>query len=148
MWAYDIISSVVNAPVAQLDRVFGYEPKGRGFESLPAYHLWNNFCIPSKSYSFFVRKPHNYALFRAFGKFSEGLIFLKKQQKMSKNKSGSAYVTEKNLTSVLQGFEPKCPKPAWPGHFSNFCKKVYFWSYYKFSQKSEHRKGLEPFKPA
>ena len=25
------------APVAQLDRVFGYEPKGRGFESLPAY---------------------------------------------------------------------------------------------------------------
>ena len=26
------------APVAQLDRVFGYEPKGRGFESLPAYH--------------------------------------------------------------------------------------------------------------
>ena len=26
------------APVAQLDRVFGYEPKGRGFESRPAYH--------------------------------------------------------------------------------------------------------------
>ena len=25
------------APVAQLDRVFGYEPKGRGFESLLAY---------------------------------------------------------------------------------------------------------------
>ena len=25
------------APVAQLDRVFGYEPKGRGFESLQAY---------------------------------------------------------------------------------------------------------------
>ncbi len=25
-----------NAPVAQLDRVFGYEPKGRGFESLLA----------------------------------------------------------------------------------------------------------------
>lgn len=24
------------APVAQLDRVFGYEPKGRGFESLLA----------------------------------------------------------------------------------------------------------------
>ena len=28
----------VYAPVAQLDRVFGYEPKGRGFESRPAYH--------------------------------------------------------------------------------------------------------------
>ncbi len=27
------------APVAQLDRVFGYEPKGRGFESLLAYHV-------------------------------------------------------------------------------------------------------------
>ena len=26
------------APVAQLDRVTGYEPVGRGFESLPAYH--------------------------------------------------------------------------------------------------------------
>ena len=26
------------APVAQLDRVFGYEPKGRGFESLSARH--------------------------------------------------------------------------------------------------------------
>ncbi len=25
------------APVAQLDRVSGYEPEGRGFESLPAY---------------------------------------------------------------------------------------------------------------
>ena len=27
------------ALVAQLDRVFGYEPKGRGFESLPAHHI-------------------------------------------------------------------------------------------------------------
>ena len=26
------------APVAQLDRVFGYEPKGQGFESLLACH--------------------------------------------------------------------------------------------------------------
>ncbi len=29
------------APVAQLDRVFGYEPKGRGFESLLARHAKN-----------------------------------------------------------------------------------------------------------
>ena len=28
-----------SAPVAQSDRVFGYEPKGQGFESLPACHL-------------------------------------------------------------------------------------------------------------
>ena len=27
---------IVYAPLAQLDRVFGYEPKGRGFESLTA----------------------------------------------------------------------------------------------------------------
>ena len=26
-----------DAPVAQLDRVTGYEPVGQGFESLPAY---------------------------------------------------------------------------------------------------------------
>ena len=36
MLAYDIILEL-NAPVAQLDRVTGYEPVGRGFESLPAY---------------------------------------------------------------------------------------------------------------
>ena len=29
-------SHAVYAPLAQLDRVFGYEPKGRGFESLTA----------------------------------------------------------------------------------------------------------------
>ena len=34
------------APVAQLDRVTGYEPVGRGFESLPAYHERNLFCLP------------------------------------------------------------------------------------------------------
>ena len=30
------------AAVAQLDRVFGYEPKGRGFEPLLAYHNFFN----------------------------------------------------------------------------------------------------------
>lgn len=30
------LGKTANAPVAQLDRVFGYEPKGRGFESLLA----------------------------------------------------------------------------------------------------------------
>ncbi len=33
------IFEFVIAPVAQLDRVFGYEPKGQGFESLRAHHL-------------------------------------------------------------------------------------------------------------
>ena len=36
MLAYDIILEL-NAPVAQLDRVTGYEPVGRGFESLLPY---------------------------------------------------------------------------------------------------------------
>ena len=33
-----------HALVAQLDRVFGYEPKGQGFESLRAHHIgkWLN----------------------------------------------------------------------------------------------------------
>jgi hypothetical protein len=30
-----------NAPVAQLDRVLGYEPRGREFESLQARHLFD-----------------------------------------------------------------------------------------------------------
>lgn len=30
------LERTANAPVAQLDRVFGYEPKGQGFESLAA----------------------------------------------------------------------------------------------------------------
>ena len=46
-----------NAPVAQLDRVLGYEPRGQEFESLPAHQLENGqldfrlpifiFCIVS-----------------------------------------------------------------------------------------------------
>ena len=32
------IRAVGNAALAQLDRVFGYEPKGRGFESLTPRH--------------------------------------------------------------------------------------------------------------
>ena len=36
---YVIITIVaINALLAQLDRVFGYEPKGQGFESLTARH--------------------------------------------------------------------------------------------------------------
>ena len=33
------LCNVSNALVAQLDRVFGYEPKGQGFESLRAHHF-------------------------------------------------------------------------------------------------------------
>ena len=42
---YDIINIFSgfkgHALVAQLDRVFGYEPKGQGFESLRAHHSGN-----------------------------------------------------------------------------------------------------------
>ena len=43
---YARISSV-GAPVAQLDRASGYEPEGRGFESLRARHLlgWFHFKL-------------------------------------------------------------------------------------------------------
>lgn len=36
---------VRNVLVAQLDRVFGYEPKGRGFESLQAHHVGAKFAL-------------------------------------------------------------------------------------------------------
>ncbi|SVB41286.1 uncharacterized protein METZ01_LOCUS194140, partial [marine metagenome] len=53
------------APVAQLDRVAGYEPAGREFESLRARHifndlhrfttkappLWRGFCLPDTPFS-------------------------------------------------------------------------------------------------
>jgi hypothetical protein len=34
--ALRLSSAVLDAPVAQLDRASGFEPEGRGFESLPA----------------------------------------------------------------------------------------------------------------
>ncbi len=37
------MSTLSDAPVAQLDRVFDYESKGRGFESLPAYQIPTQF---------------------------------------------------------------------------------------------------------
>ena len=37
LW-YDNSAVLRNALLAQLDRVFGYEPKGQGFESLAARH--------------------------------------------------------------------------------------------------------------
>ena len=38
---YAILLQQRYAPLAQLDRAFGYEPRGRGFKSLRAYHLTN-----------------------------------------------------------------------------------------------------------
>ena len=49
------------APVAQLDRAFGYEPKGREFESLRARHLKRKspralFCCVKLMLTFVVKK--------------------------------------------------------------------------------------------
>ena len=38
------------APVAQLDRVSGYEPEGRGFESLLAHHANNRTKLCNNSF--------------------------------------------------------------------------------------------------
>ncbi len=43
------------APLAQPDRVFGYEPKGRGFESLTARHKETARCIAAGC--FFISPP-------------------------------------------------------------------------------------------
>ncbi len=47
-------TSTENALVAQLDRVFDYESKGQGFESLRARQKRSNFCLP-KVTSFFIQ---------------------------------------------------------------------------------------------
>ena len=45
--------NILYAPVAQLDRVFGYEPKGRGFESLLAYQIKPLFLYETTVFSHF-----------------------------------------------------------------------------------------------
>ncbi len=45
-------NSCRRAPVAQLDRVTGFEPVGRGFESLRARHLMKN---PTLRVGFFIK---------------------------------------------------------------------------------------------
>ena len=44
------------AAVAQLDRVFGYEPKGRGFESLQPYHKKRSFLIEMTAFLHFFEQ--------------------------------------------------------------------------------------------
>ena len=61
MWYY--ITAVKNALVAQLDRVTGYEPVGRGFESLQARQVnrGRNLELKNETFqipaSFSMRKP-------------------------------------------------------------------------------------------
>ena len=46
-----IRTAIVCAPVAQLDRVFGYEPKGRGFESLRACQVGAGYIMLAPIFS-------------------------------------------------------------------------------------------------
>ena len=46
-----------SAPIAQLDRVFGYEPKGRGFESLLAHQAELGRMLRSRLGFFFYLAP-------------------------------------------------------------------------------------------
>ena len=46
------------ASVAQLDRVNGYEPLGRGFESLRAYHKLQYPNLGSDIFLFFYKKQY------------------------------------------------------------------------------------------
>ena len=57
------------APVAQLDRVTGYEPVGRGFESLPAYQISTMVLIRNHRAFSFAKKyvvQVWYKIFRLF----------------------------------------------------------------------------------
>ena len=68
------------APVAQLDRVTGYEPVGRGFESLPAYHNWTPVliqCVLKWVSSFFLQKPLFARVFLYFLTITGSTVILK-----------------------------------------------------------------------
>ena len=43
------LRQIKEAPVAQLDRVFGYEPKGRRFESFRAHHIFMHTKLQSEA---------------------------------------------------------------------------------------------------
>ena len=52
-----------NAPIAQPDRVFGYEPKGRGFESLLARQRDagpNSFWVQRYFFALLFRRKRNF----------------------------------------------------------------------------------------
>ena len=55
---YLLIERLASALVAQLDRVTGYEPVGRGFESLLAHHVGAKFALLRH---FFAKKCHRCA---------------------------------------------------------------------------------------
>ena len=46
----------MHAPIAQLDRVTGYEPVGRGFESLSAYQIKKRIPVWVSSFLFALRR--------------------------------------------------------------------------------------------
>ena len=65
------------APVAQLDRVTGYEPVGRGFESLPAYQKRGMFFRMFLVFIILVCRDSNPERVFALRKQSGGLFLAK-----------------------------------------------------------------------
>lgn len=68
---------VSHAPVAQLDRVSGYEPEGRGFESLPAYQKYQSSFYCSGIFIIFELLEFEPARVFAFRKQPGGLFLAK-----------------------------------------------------------------------
>ena len=58
-----------SAPVAQLDRVLGYEPIGRGFESLQVRHP---FLTPQRFKTFSTLKPQLFLHYMFFARLYYG----------------------------------------------------------------------------
>ena len=68
---------ISHAPVAQLDRVSGYEPEGRGFESLPAYQKYQSSFYCSGIFIIFGLYGFEPARVFAFRKQPGGLFLAK-----------------------------------------------------------------------
>ncbi len=81
---------IAYALLAQLDRVFGYEPKGQGFESLAARHKRNLFCLPRQERFFLAfcakyKANHRKMGFGAVDWLLKSPIFCFQRQKQSEN---------------------------------------------------------------
>ena len=87
------------ASVAQLDRVNGYEPLGRGFESLRAYHKLQYPNLGSDIFLFFYKKQ--YFLQKSIDKIRKKSYYIlnkRKERKQNKRTYEREVQTTRNLT--------------------------------------------------
>ena len=90
-----IIIKLINAPVAQLDRVLASGAKGRGFKSLLRNQISCLICLPDKS--------GNFLAFRA--KIAQNTV--------KSTKTGSAVVDLTAAEPVFLIFRAKIPRTFW-----------------------------------